>query len=124
MSSSEKKFDFFYLASCDTCLKILKQLPKNKLNLINIKESPLDNQKLEFLHSYARSYESLFNFRAQKLRLLDPNDKPTGENDFKKYLLEDYTYLKRPVTVVNNKIFIGNSPENVENLKNELLKGK
>ena len=121
MPIHDKKYTFFYLKSCDTCLKILKQLPQNKLNLVNIKEYPLKAEQLEYLHSFSHSYESLFNFRAQKLKLLTAQEKPVGEEDFKKYLLEDYTYLKRPVILVEDKIFIGNSPQNIEQLKIELL---
>ncbi len=121
MPLPDKKFTFFYLNSCDTCLKILKQLPKEKLELVNIKESPLNEYQLQYLYNFAGSYEALFNFRAQKLKLLDKIDKPSREEDFKKYLLEDYTYLRRPVIVVGEKIFIGNSPENIEQLKKVLL---
>ncbi|MBK8620692.1 MAG: arsenate reductase [Saprospiraceae bacterium] len=115
------KYPFYYLKSCDTCLKILKTLPQENLILINIKDTPPDEKILNTMVRLAGSYESLFNFRAQLLKDLPPEDKPVKEEDFKKHLLEHYTYLKRPVTLVGNKIFIGNAPETTK-LLSECLK--
>lgn len=32
-----------------------------------------------------------------------------NEKDFKHYILHHYTFLKRPVIIIENQIFIGNS---------------
>ena len=42
------------------------------------------------------------------------------ETDYKNYILEHYTFLSRPVFIINNTIFIGNSKENVEAVKQAL----
>ena len=42
------------------------------------------------------------------------------EEDYKKLLLEHYTFLKRPVAVLEDTIFIGNSKKNIEALKQAL----
>ena len=39
------------------------------------------------------------------------------EKDFKHYILEHYTFLKRPVICVDDQIFIGNSKKVVEAAK-------
>lgn len=117
-----QKFPFYYLKSCDTCLRILKQLPKENLELINIKESPLTESQLTQLKDLAGSYKSLFNFRAQKLKELSDDLKPVTEDDFLQLLLLDYTYLARPVAIVENIIFVGNRPEIVDALKSKLEK--
>jgi arsenate reductase len=44
------------------------------------------------------------------------------ENDFKKLLLTHYSFLKRPVLLFNNKIYIGNSQKTVEEAEIELCK--
>ena len=40
------------------------------------------------------------------------------EDDLKHFILEDYTFLKRPVILVNDSIFIGHSRKNLEDLRN------
>jgi len=36
-----------------------------------------------------------------------------NEKDYRKYILLEYTFLKRPVIIVDNEIFIGNSKKTV-----------
>jgi arsenate reductase len=63
----------------------------------------------------AGSYEALFSRVALKYKTLDP--KPATEKEYRKLILEEYTFLKRPVAIIDNQIFIGNSKTNVEKLK-------
>ena len=44
-------------------------------------------------------------------------EKQLTEEDFKGLILQEYTFLKRPVAIVNNQIFIGNAKQTVEDLK-------
>jgi arsenate reductase len=83
----------------------------------DIKTNPLTEQQLEKLYKMAGSYESLFSKRARKYKALGLKDKKFTEDDFKHYLLTDYTFLNRPVIIVDDKIFIGNSPKVVEGAK-------
>ena len=39
------------------------------------------------------------------------------ESDYKTLILKHYTFLKRPVLILKNKIFIGNSPKIIEQVK-------
>ena len=41
------------------------------------------------------------------------NEKTLSELEYKKYILKEYTFLKRPVMLFNNQIFIGNAPKTV-----------
>ena len=68
----------------------------------------------------AGSYEALFSRVALKYRALGLDKKKLTEDDYKKYILEEYTFLKRPVIIIDNKIFIGNSKSNVAAAKAEL----
>ena len=68
----------------------------------------------------AGSYEALFSRVALKYRALGLDKKKLTEDDYKKYILEEYTFLKRPVIIIDNKIFIGNSKSNVAAAKGEL----
>jgi arsenate reductase len=104
----------FYLASCDTCRKIIKTLPKG-LNLAyhDIKQDPITVEQLEEMYQMAGSYEALFSKKAQLYKSMRLKDKNLGEDDYKKYILEHYTFLSRPVFVIANKIYIGNTQQNM-----------
>lgn len=99
----------YYLASCDTCRKIIKSLPKNDLVFHDIRQNPINAEQLEMMHQLAGSYEALFSRKAQLYKSLDLKNKTLTENDYKKYLLEHYTFLSRPVFIIGGKIYVGNS---------------
>ncbi len=100
----------YYLASCDTCRKIIKNLPKdNNLVFHDIKQNPITEIELEEMYQLSGSYEALFSKKAQLYKSLDLKNKNLTEADFKKYLLEHYTFLSRPVFIIDGKIYIGNS---------------
>lgn len=103
----------YYLASCDTCRKIIKSLPKNDLVFHDIKQDPLTTNELEEMHRLSGSYEALFSKKAQLYKSLDLKNKSLTEDDYKKYLLEHYTFLSRPVFIIKDKIYIGNSQKNI-----------
>jgi arsenate reductase len=46
----------------------------------------------------AGSYEALFSRRAMKYRSMGLNEMELSEDDYRKYILEEYTFLKRPGT--------------------------
>ena len=65
----------------------------------------------------AGSYEALFSRRAMKYKSMGLKDKDLKESDYKNLIVEEYTFLKRPVFVINNEIYIGNSKSIVEQVK-------
>lgn len=89
----------------------------NNYKLQEIKSNPIDEAELENLHRLSGSYEALFNKRASLYKELKLGNKNLTEQDFKKYLLEHYTFLKRPVLINEEEIFIGNSKKTVEAAK-------
>lgn len=104
----------YYLASCDTCRKIIKSLPKDHdLVFHDIKQNPITVEELEEMYRLSGSYESLFSRKAQLYKSMDLKNKSLTEADFKKYILEHYTFLSRPVFIINEKIYIGNSQQNI-----------
>jgi arsenate reductase (glutaredoxin) len=104
----------YYLASCDTCRKIIKQLPENhNLSFHDIRQNPISETQLTEMYELSKSYEALFSKKAQLYKSLGLKDKNLTEVDFKKYLLEHYTFLSRPVFIINQKIYIGNSQQNI-----------
>lgn len=120
----------YYLKTCDTCKRILKQIKEvidektfNFFELQEIKSNPISVKQLEELRSMTDSYESLLNKRAKKYKAMDLKNQQLSESDYKQLILEEYTFLKRPVVVINDQIFIGNSKKNIhkllETLQNE-----
>lgn len=104
----------YYLASCDTCRKIIKSLPKNNdLVFHDIKQDPISIKDLEEMRQLSGSYEALFSKKAQLYKSMDLKNKSLTEDDYKKYILEHYTFLSRPVFIIENKIYIGNSQKNI-----------
>ncbi len=106
----------YYLKTCDTCKRILKQIPLDGFDLQEIKTQPITVKQLEELHVISKSYEGLFSRRSKKYAAMDLKNQSLTEQDYRQLILEEYTFLKRPVVIVDEKIFIGNSKKNVENL--------
>ncbi len=111
----------FYLSTCTTCKRILSEieLPDNH-ELIDVKKSPISAEDLAAMYRLEGSYEALFNKRAQLYKQRDLKSKSLKEEDFKHLLLEHYTFLKRPVFLFENSVFVGNSKKTVEQLKSFL----
>jgi|SRR5690606_31202381 len=105
----------YHLKTCDTCKKILKQIKNlDQFELQEIKTNPINEEQLAEMYVHTKSYEVLFNKRAQLYKELGLKDKNLTEADYKKYLLEHYTFLARPVIIFNDQIFVGNSPKTIE----------
>lgn len=111
----------FYLSTCDTCKRILNEidLPED-LEKQDLKKEPLTENQLEKLHEKINSYEALFNKRAQLYKKRDLKNKNLSEKNYKALLLEHYTFLKRPVFVFEDKIFVGNSKKTIQEIKDYL----
>lgn len=109
----------YHLSTCSTCKRIIKELElvEKGFELQNLKETPIDKAVLEVLHSFAGSYENLFNRRSVLYRERNLKEQSLTEEDYKNLLLEHYSFLKRPVIQVENKFFIGNSKNTIEAAK-------
>lgn len=111
----------YHLSTCDTCKRILKELqPLKDVELQDIKTDAITEEQLEEMHQMAGSYEALFSKRARLYRQKGLHEKNLSETDYKKYLLEHYTFLKRPVIVIEDEIFIGNSKKTIAEAKESL----
>lgn len=109
----------YHLKTCDTCKRILNQLNLDGFEIQEIKSNPITTEQLQEMYAMTNSYEQLFNKRARLYRAQGLKDKNLSEDDYKKYLLSEYTFLKRPVAIINNEIFIGNSKKTIEALINK-----
>ena len=108
----------YYLSTCSTCTRVMKELNLGKdFDLQDIKSNKITEEQLLEMRALSGSYEALFSRKAIKYRTMKLGDKNLSEIDIKKLILEDYTFLKRPVSLINKEIFIGNSKNNIESLK-------
>jgi arsenate reductase len=110
----------YFLQTCDTCKRILKEVNTDDFELQEIKSNPINATQLAEMYALSGSYENLFNNRARLYKSLDLKNKTISETNYKQYLLDEYTFLKRPVFIVENEIFIGNSKRVVEELRLKL----
>jgi len=88
----------------------------------NIKTENITDDQLTQMYKLAGSYEALFSRRAMKYKEWGLKNMNLSETDYRNYILKEYTFLKRPVIISNNHIFIGNSKKNIEAAKNFLNK--
>ena len=109
----------YHLGNCTTSQAIIKEtgITPDKFDMQNIKTSSISAEQLEQMKKMAGSYEALFSRRAMKYKEWGLKDKQLTEKDYRNYILKEYTFLKRPVVIVNDKIFIGSEKKNVEALK-------
>lgn len=110
----------YFLQTCDTCRRILKEVNLEGFERQEIKTSPISVAQLEQMHALSQSYEALFNKRAKKYKAMGLKNESISEQDYKQFILDEYTFLKRPVFIVDSDIFIGNSKKEVERLKNKI----
>lgn len=85
-----------------------------------IKSEPITVNEIEQMKELSGSYESLFSRRAIKYRSLGLKDKQLSEQDYKNYILQEYTFLKRPVIIIDGELFAGNAKSTVAAVKEKL----
>jgi arsenate reductase len=112
----------YHLGNCTTCQAIIKEtgIDKKGFGMQDIKTAPITAAQLDEMKSKTGSYESLFSRRAMKYKEMGLKDKKLTENDYRQLILDEYTFLKRPVVLVNDQIFVGSEKKNVAALKDAL----
>jgi len=111
----------YHLSTCSTNKRILTELqPDSKFELQDIKYEPITESQIDHMKDLAGSYEALFSRVAMKYRALGLNEKKLSERDYKKHILQEYTFLKRPVIIIGDQIFIGNSKKNIASAKSAM----
>lgn len=105
----------YLLNSCSTCQRILKEIaPDKDVELNNIKETNIDAKTLDWLKDKVGSYEALFSKKSMKYRAMGLHEMNLSEADYRKHMLEEYTFLKRPFMINGEEVFIGNAKKDVE----------
>ncbi len=109
----------YYLSTCTTCERIMTDLGDllNDFEKQEIKTQPMTMEQVDEMEELSGSYELLFSRKAMKFRSRGLADQELLEHDYRKLIHEEYTFLKRPVFIVDDQIFIGNSKKEIDRLK-------
>ena len=103
----------YHLGKCSSCQRILEELKWDGESQ-EIRSDKITETQLDKMARLAGSYEALFSRRAIKYKTMGLKDKVLKEDDYKTLILEEDTFLKRPVFIIDEQIFIGNSKKSVE----------
>lgn len=104
----------YHLATCKTCQKILDQLDLDDTwEVINIKEQNISPEDLDYVADKLGGYEAIFSRRAMKYRSMGLNEMQLSEDDYRRYMLEEYTFLKRPYILYKDMVWVGNKKADV-----------
>ena len=114
----------YHLGTCSTSRAIIKAaaIDKKGFEMQDIKLEKITPSQLEEMKNMAGSYEALFSRRALKYKELGLKNETLSEKDYRNYILEEYTFLKRPVIIVGDRIFAGSDRKTIEALKKALFK--
>ncbi len=104
----------YYLKTCDTCRKILKEMDTSAYLLQEIKTEPITVNQLDELYELTNSYAVLFSKRAKKYKQMDLKNQLLTEKDYRQLILDEYTFLKRPVIVNEAEVYVGNTKKRVD----------
>ena len=111
----------YYLSTCNTCQRIIGELRDGEgFELQDVKSEPVTEEQLDALYEAVGSYEGLFNRRARKYRSRELHEQELSEADYRRLILEEYTFLKRPVVIIDGAVFVGNAKKTVQGAKKKL----
>ncbi len=105
-----KKITFYWLSNCSTCQKAKNFIERHGIkdyDLRDIKENPLSREEVEKLAKMLGGADALFSKRAIKYREMKLSERTLSNEEMLDLMTEEYTFLKRPVLVINNKAEAG-----------------
>ena len=105
----------YHLSTCKTCQKVLAALHNGEgFELQDIKTNPITARQLDELKAITGSYDALFSKRSRKFRPMGLHEQELSEQDYRRLILEEYTFLKRPVVVIDGQVFAGSAKKAVD----------
>ena len=122
---SSKMKKIYTIGHCTTSLALFEETGLDKLigekfTVQNIKFEKITPAQLDEMKKMVGTYEALFSRRAIKYKEWKLKDKKLTEKDYRQYILDEYTFLKRPVIIMEDKIFVGSEKKTIAALKNVL----
>lgn len=98
----------------------MKTIGTEGFELIDIKQSNIEGEVLDRLKDEHGSYENLFNKRARKFRSECLHEQQLADEEIRDLILGEYTFLKRPVYIIGDRSFVGNSKKTVEEIQSAI----
>lgn len=112
----------YYLSTCSTCSRIIKELGiGDEFTYQDIKTEKITEGQIDEMKALAGSYEHIFSRMAMKYKSMRLKEMNLQEADYRQYILDEYTFLKRPVFLIDENIFIGNSKKNIAAVQEKLV---
>lgn len=108
----------FYLGNCTTCKRIMEKYNLEGWVKRELKKEPISQEELSKLYALSGSYQALFSKKSTQIKQRNIDVSSLSEEDFKSLILDHYSFLKRPVFVTENQIFIGSDKNTIEQLDN------
>ena len=81
----------------------------DQFELQDIKTEKMTPAQVDQMIEMAGSASALFSKRAMKYRAMGLHEKEISEADMRQLIIDEYTFLKRPVLILDDQIFIGNA---------------
>lgn len=104
----------YHLSTCSTCRRIINELDQGQgFDLQDIKVENISADELDRLKEQVGSYEALFSRRSMKYRAWGLHEQTLTEQDYRRYILQEYTFLKRPVVIIDDEVYVGNAKKTV-----------
>lgn len=105
-----KDVTFYWLPNCTTCQKAMRRLERHRVSVTrfrDIKEEPLSREEVEKLAKMLGGANELFSRRAIRYREMKLNERELSEEEMLDLMSSEYTFLKRPILVINGKASAG-----------------
>ena len=91
----------------------MAELDLSNWELQEIKSHPITEEDLQKMYKKTHSYEALFRRKSTQIKQRGIDVNTLKEENFRQLILEHYSFLKRPVFLTDDRIFIGNEKDNL-----------
>ncbi len=105
-----KDITFYWSPDCSTCQKAKRFLERHSVAISrvrDIKEEPLSRSEVEDISEMLGGAENLFSRRAVKYREMKLAERELSAGEMLDLMAEEYTFLKRPILVIDGKATAG-----------------
>ena len=111
----------YHLSTCTTNKRIIQESGlQDVLEMIDIKKQGIKSEDLDFAKSKVGSYEALFSRKSMKYRPMGLHERELSEQDYRDLILQEYSFLKRPLVIIDEDVFYGSTKDQI-NLLNQKI---
>lgn len=117
--TSEESVEVYGLPHCTTCQRALQYLRDRGVSISrfrDLKAEPLQRSEVEELARRIGGSEKLFSRRAMKYRQMGLHERHLTDDDLLRLMVEEYTFVMRPVIVHGDRAIAGFSTKRLDEL--------